>query len=50
VFYKLLGMLTWKAIRFYVRNKVPAKPLYALLVVLGIGAVTVAAKARGTSE
>jgi len=48
VFYKLLGMLTWKAIRFYIRNKVPAKAVAVVVVVLGIGVVTAAAKLRET--
>ena len=45
VFYKLLGLLTWKAVKFYVRNNVPKRAVAAGLVVLGIGVVSAAATA-----
>jgi hypothetical protein len=46
VFYKLLGLLTWKAIKFYVGHKVPKKAVTAGLVVAGIGVVAAAATAK----
>lgn len=45
MFYKLLGVVTWKAIRFYVANKVPKKAVAAGLVVAGIGLVSAVAGA-----
>jgi hypothetical protein len=43
VFYKLLGILVWKAGKFYVRRKVPTKKLAAGAVVLAVAAVGVGA-------
>jgi hypothetical protein len=50
VFYKALGWLTWKAIRHYLSNKVPKPAVAAVLVVLGIAAVSVAAKLRDSAS
>jgi hypothetical protein len=50
VFYKLLGWVTWKAIRRYARNKVPRGVVAGAVVVLGILALSAAAKLRGGDE
>jgi hypothetical protein len=47
VFYKLLGLVTWKAFKFYVRSKVPKKAVAAVLVLLGIGVASAVAGAAG---
>jgi hypothetical protein len=49
VFYKLLGMLTWKAIRFYVRTNVPTRKIAAGVVVGTVGAIAVGAALKGRS-
>jgi hypothetical protein len=46
VFYKLLGVLVWKAGRYYVRRKVPTKKLAAAAVVTVVAAVGVGAALR----
>jgi hypothetical protein len=50
VFYKALGWLTWKAIRHYLDHKVPKGAVAAVVVVLGIAAVSAAARLRDTSS
>lgn len=45
MFYKLLGLLTWKAIKFYVTNKVPKKAVVGALAVLLLGIVSAVAGA-----
>jgi hypothetical protein len=53
VFYKLLGVVTWKAIKFYVVNKVPKKAVVGALAVLVFGvaaAVAGAAAKAGEGE
>ncbi len=48
MFYKLLGLLTWKAIRYYVRNNIPTRRIAAGAVVgtVGVIAVTAALKSQ----
>ena len=41
MFYKLLGLFTWKAIKFYVSHKLPTKRLAAGAVVATIAAIAV---------
>jgi hypothetical protein len=48
VLYKLLGILTWKAIRFYVGRKLPRRTVVAGVVLVGIAAVTAASRLRET--
>jgi hypothetical protein len=43
VFYKLLGLLTWKAVKYYVHHKLPTKRLLVGAVVAGVAAVGVGA-------
>jgi hypothetical protein len=50
VFYKLLGVLIWKAIKFYVAHKVPTKRLVAGAVVATIAAVGVGAALQQRDE
>jgi hypothetical protein len=50
VFYKLLGMLTWKAIRYYVRNNVPTRRIVAGTVVGAVGLIAVGAALRGHDD
>ncbi len=44
--YKLLGLLTWKAVKRYVRRKVPARAVAAVTVVAGIAVVAAATRRR----
>jgi hypothetical protein len=43
VFYKLLGIVTWKAIKFYVGAKVPTRKIAAGAVVGTVGLIAVSA-------
>jgi hypothetical protein len=43
VFYKLVGLFTWKAIKFYVTRKVPMRAIAIGTVVAGVAAVSVVA-------
>ncbi len=47
MFYKLLGMFTWKAIKFYVHHKLPTKRLAAVAVIGAVGVIAIAAAAKG---
>jgi hypothetical protein len=47
VFYKLLGLLTWKAIKFYVNQKMPTRKLAAGAIVGTVGVVAIAAALKG---
>jgi ammonia channel protein AmtB len=47
VFYKLLGLLTWKAIKFYLDQKVPTRKLAAGAIVGTVGVVAIAAALKG---
>ena len=49
MFYKLLGLLMWRAIKFYISRKVPKKAVAAGLVVVGIGVVSAAAAGAAKS-
>ena len=42
MFYKLLGLLTWKAIKFYLHHKVPTKRLAAVAAVGAVGVIALA--------
>ena len=46
MFYKLLGLLTWKAIRYYVHNNVPTRKIAAVAIVGAVGAIAVGAALR----
>lgn len=46
MFYKLLGLLTWKAIKFYVNQKVPTRKIAAGVVVGTVGAIALGAALR----
>jgi hypothetical protein len=50
VFYKSLGLLTWKVIKFYVHRKVPTKRLLAGAVVASVAAIGVGAALQGRNE
>lgn len=43
MFYKFLGLLTWKAIKYYLHNNVPTKRLLAGAVVATVAAIGVGA-------
>jgi hypothetical protein len=47
VFYKLLGMLTWKAIRYYVRSNLPTRKIVAGAIVATVGAIAIGAALKG---
>jgi hypothetical protein len=47
VFYKLLGVLTWKAIRYYLDNKVPTRKIAAGAILGTVGAVAIRAALKG---
>lgn len=46
MFYKLLGLLTWKAIRYYVRNNVPTRKIAAGAIVGTVAALALGAVLR----
>jgi hypothetical protein len=46
VFYKLLGLLTWKAIRYYVRNNVPTRKIAAAAVVGTVGVIAISSAVK----
>lgn len=50
MFYKLLGLFTWKAIKYYVHHKVPTKRLLAGAVVATVAAVGVGAALQGRGD
>jgi hypothetical protein len=52
VLYKLLGLVTWKVIRLYLRRKAPTRGLAVAAVAAGLAAVAAvaAARMRGSSE
>jgi hypothetical protein len=50
VFYKLVGLVTWKAIKFYVGRKVPTRAIAIGTVVAGIAAVSVVAAWQQTAD
>ncbi|MEZ5123412.1 MAG: hypothetical protein R2736_17855 [Solirubrobacterales bacterium] len=47
MFYKLLGMLTWKALKLYIGQKMPTKAVVAGLAVLSLGIAVAVASAAG---
>lgn len=47
VFYKLLGLLTWKAIKYYVRYNVPTRKIVAGAIVGTAGVIAVRAVIKG---
>jgi hypothetical protein len=50
VFYKLLGMVTWKAFRLYLQQKLPSKTVAAITVIAGIAVVSGIAALRDHDE
>jgi hypothetical protein len=46
VFYKLLGLLTWKAIKYYVHSAVPTRKIAAGVIVGTVGAIAIGAALR----
>ena len=47
MFYKLLGLLTWKAIKYYVHHNVPTRKVAAAAIVGTVGAVAIGAALKG---
>ena len=47
MFYKLLGLLTWKAVRYYLRNNVPTRKIAAAAIVGTVGVVAISAARKG---
>ncbi len=47
MFYKLLGLLTWKAIKYYVHHNVPTKKLAAGAIVGTVGVIAIGAALKG---
>ncbi len=50
MFYKLLGMLTWKAIKFYVHNNLPTRRIAAGAVIGTVGLIAVSAALKSHDD
>lgn len=50
MFYKVLGLLTWKAIRYYVRNSLPSRKFAAAAIVGAIGVIALGAALRSRQD
>jgi hypothetical protein len=50
VFYKLLGMLTWKAIRYYLHNNVPTRRIAAGAIVGTVGVIAISAALKSQHD
>jgi hypothetical protein len=50
VFYKLLGMATWKAVKFYVHHNVPTRKIAAAGVLGTVGVLAIVAASKKNHE
>jgi hypothetical protein len=50
VFYKLLGLLTWKAIKYYVHNNVPTRKIAAGAIVGTVGVIAIGAALKSQHD
>lgn len=47
MFYKLLGLFTWKAIKYYLHNNVPTRKIAAAAIIGTAGAIAIRAALQG---